>query len=104
MSTKPPQFLQRLTSLRLVQHQILPAQHTRLVPQLGGQLFPRREGIFDPLFTLPDGVFLLLLGFLVDVFAAFTGLTAELWEIRRDSARVTCGMAGGRTILNRDGR
>lgn len=64
--------------LRLIQHQILATQHTSLVPQFRRQLFSTREGILDPLFTLPDGMFLLLLALLVDVFAAFSGLATEL--------------------------
>lgn len=66
--------------LRLIQHQVFPSKHTRLIPQLCWQLLSRRKCILDPLFSLPNSMFLLLLALLVDVFAAFSGLAAELWE------------------------
>lgn len=66
--------------LRLIQHQVFPSQHTRLIPQLCWQLLSRRKCILDPLFSLPNGMFLLLLALLVDVFAAFSSLAAELRE------------------------
>ena len=66
-----------LTSLRLVQDQILPAKlpHVRL--QLWRDRLARRQQLLYPLLALPYRAFLRLLRLFENVFAAFARLPAE---------------------------
>jgi hypothetical protein len=71
--------------LRLVQHQILAAHDSRLIPQFRGQGLALREEILDALLAVVDRAFLRLLRFLVDVLAPFARLAAELQRVGRAS-------------------